>query len=150
MRVMVLSYEGRHCATGTLYAHLYTRRRHHQAFEALQIRIREGNRHVRLTLSHCVPTIAVALRRITHIPFTAQVCILQETRLLLHRMHLLPGRLSRPRTSLPQRPRSRTAECYYRYHPFGGGVRGEGGGEGYAESSTSVQLLLSHVTGRAS
>jgi hypothetical protein len=72
-----------------------------------------------------------------------QVCVFQEIRLLLDRMHILARRVPRPRTRIPEGPRGGAAQRDHRYHPLRRGVRGEGRGSRDSEDSAYV-LLIAH------
>jgi Predicted ATPase of the PP-loop superfamily implicated in cell cycle control len=54
--VIWLSHARRHCTVGTMYIDLYRGRGHHQAIQTIQIRLREGNRHV---TSHTLSVFAI-------------------------------------------------------------------------------------------
>ena len=70
-----------------------------------------------------------------------QVCILQETGLLFHRMHLFSRRISRARTSLPEGPGGCPTKCNYRHHSFRRSFRNQGRYQGNTEDATYVLLL---------
>ncbi|MGH0171343.1 UNVERIFIED_CONTAM: hypothetical protein FKN15_060583 [Acipenser sinensis] len=85
-----------------LHCHHHGERGGHPPLQAAQVRLREGDRPVRL---------------------------LQEARLLLHRVRLLAQRLPGPRPRVPEGPGVHPAELHRGHHPLGGEPVREGGRE---------------------
>lgn len=84
----------RHRSPASLHRHQYSQRwrRRHTALQTPQIRLREGDRSVRL---------------------------LQKAGLFFHRVHLLTQCVPRPRAGLPEGPGSGPAERHHRHHSLG-------------------------------
>ena len=101
--ILTHSFARRHSPSRSLHRHHHLLRQFpHQTIETLQIHIREGNSHVRL---------------------------LPQTRLLLHRMYLLPGSLSGHGTNPYKGPRGFATQFDFGYYSVGRGFCVKGRGE---------------------
>jgi hypothetical protein len=93
------------------------------------------------------PMIATIIMRSSFLPqlrlsvFRVLTSMLQETRLLLDRVHILARRVSWPFMRIPEGPRIGAAQRDRRHHPLRRGVRGKGRGSCDAEDSAYVPLI---------